>query len=92
MPGLWLQEVWRQVFPSQVLTLLSLMVAAPEAESEGWGMWTLNDCKLELWSYQDMWLDCVLAGGITMIEDWVPWLGESVFIVGWDAGVLLLPV
>ena len=34
MPGLWLQEVWRQVFPPQVLTLLSLMAAAPEAEPE----------------------------------------------------------
>ena len=22
---------------------------------EDWGMWTLNDCKPELWSYQDMW-------------------------------------
>ena len=30
--------------------------------------------------------------GITMIEDWVSWLGESVFVVGWNAGVLLLPV
>ena len=29
---------------------------------------------------------------ITMIEDWVSWLGESVFVVGWNAGVLLLPV
>ena len=34
MPGLWLQEVWRKVFPPKVLTLLSLTAAAPEAEPE----------------------------------------------------------
>ena len=22
---------------------------------EGWGMWMLNDCKLDLWTYQEVW-------------------------------------
>ena len=22
---------------------------------EGWGMWMLNDCKPELWTYQEVW-------------------------------------
>ena len=36
---------------------------------EGWGMWTLNDCKPELWSYQEVWheQDTGLRGKLNLL-------------------------
>ena len=36
---------------------------------EGWGMWTLNDCKPELWSYQEVWReqDTGLRGKLNLL-------------------------
>ena len=36
---------------------------------EGWGIWTLNDCKPELWSYQEVWheQDTGLRGKLNLL-------------------------